>query len=518
MNVSNHSGSEAVVSRFPNTLTKSVLHKKKNSPSSLKTVHPIAVDQKSTATYHQQLIQWLMRMAKIHDAEIKSPVSQALIRLHADELIEQSHANLHTIQEIEKIACSPAMKKKISLSAHLALKLAHSKLLINTINDSTKFAFVIPVYQEDVRMLPNRPTEKTYKKAHLDGEGFVLEKYRQMSWLFKDNARVAWHLYYVDDGCDRQSGNKIVRYIKALNISKQCEVIKLKDALTDPALTTVLQEFGSEKESKKAGAVYAGMQLAINRGADVIAYSDADLSYDLGLSGFLLFPITSNQTDVVTAHRGHELSIIQKQDRVIHKSYFEEGKLRMKTLLSIFRHELFGHLLPPDTQPGFKAFRSSSVAQVLVLPGKEKGFSFDMQLLARLSYMGKKIQVCPIVCLDSSTHSTADTEKTYFDMLATLTRIASDIRVEKTSLIKLLGDITDTKGQDRARVWSELLILLGSSEERLRTMPGYDIDLVMQIQNELAANGNNTALTKPYSKEIFTNVASLVSQIKTVVS
>lgn len=477
-------------------------------------VYDSAVLNSSTAEVSHILNQWLAKVSKIEDSEIKSPLSQAIIRLHADELLDQTKENLKTIQELEAFVCNADFKNKISLSTHLSIKLAKSKALVSLIDTPLQFSFVIPVYQEDIRMLPNKPTEKHTKKSHAEGEGFVLEKYRQMSWLFKDSKKIKWHIYYVDDGCDRNSGDKIAKALESLDISKHCDVLKLKDALVDPTISSILQEFSSEKESKKAGAVYAGMQHALNKGADIVGYSDADLSYDLGLSGYLLYPIQINQADIVTAHRGHDLSIIQKQTNTVSSNYFELGKIKMKTLLSIFRHELFGHLLPSDTQPGFKAFRSSSIAQALHIPGKETGFAFDMQLLARLSYLGKRIQVCPVVCLDSSVHSTADNEKTYFDMLATLTRIASDIRTEKNSIIGLINSIIDTKDQDRATVWAELLRLFGESEEQLKLNTGYDIDLILEIQKDLSYNGNNTALTKPYSKDVLENVALLVAQIK----
>ena len=295
---------------------------------------------------------------------------------------------------------------------NVAIKIAKSKILMNSIDKKISITIVFAVYNEHNRMLDSN--------MHPNGENFIENKIEQLNWLF-ENVRdlVDWKMIIVDDGCPNHSGliaqNIIDRKFKNYNI----EILFLENSIREnlpPA-----RNLTSTDESQKGGSIIYGMWKASleNSTLDhIIVYTDADLSIHLSQIGLLINDIVNSDVKV---------SIGSKRER---KSVLLKSKSR--NLRGMFFIYLWKQLIPDlgylnDTQCPLKAFRADLVHDIIE-DNIESKFAFDIELLlkAQLNQTNKNIpniKSQPIAVIDSEAESTTIALNPYLTMLKSIVKI-----------------------------------------------------------------------------------------------
>ena len=295
---------------------------------------------------------------------------------------------------------------------NVAIKIAKSKILMNSIDKKISITIVFAVYNEHNRMLDSN--------MHPNGENFIENKIEQLNWLF-ENVRdlVDWKMIIVDDGCPNHSGliaqNIIDRKFKNYNI----EILFLENSIREnlpPA-----RNLTSTDESQKGGSIIYGMWKASleNSTLDhIIVYTDADLSIHLSQIGLLINDIVNSDVKV---------SIGSKRER---KSVLLKSKSR--NLRGMFFIYLWKQLIPDlgylnDTQCPLKAFRADLVHDIIE-ENIESKFAFDIELLlkAQLNQTNKNIpniKSQPIAVIDSEAESTTIALNPYLTMLKSIVKI-----------------------------------------------------------------------------------------------
>ncbi len=437
-------------------------------------------------------------VAPVVQHNFKDQHVQKELRRYADNLLAQYDFSLIGLKKLE---LDLHKNPKTSLFIHAGVKLAISKAAFSLINNPLQIGIVVSVFRESHRLRPRQingliwgaNNSESALDPHPHGENFVVEKDRQLRWLHKVNPNIKCRLIWVDDGCDSDTGKSIQTIIDHRQLHETHEVIFLEDFIKNAPnqkidlLKEAVVELKSAKDSKKGGSVYAGMASSITAGDDIVVYTDADLSYNLGLLGTLIHPIV-NGASAVTANRRHELSVSEDAE-FLHS----EGKKRTKILLGTIRNELLGHYLPTDTQAGFKAFDTANLATVVAMPDKITDMSFDIQLLARhAAASGEVATSVPVIVLDSSELTTADNSSTYANMAGAVLVTAKESQTLTPETEKILQILTNN--------WSEVVKLL---EE-----PTDDPD-INNLQEILTTTVNTTASKIKYS-EVRSGVLKLI--------
>lgn len=428
----------------------------------------------------------------------KDQFVQKELRHYADKLLEDYGYSLIELKKVEQELFDKSVD---SLFVHAGVKLAISKAAFRIINKPLQIGIVVSVFRESHRLRPREIHGLIWGNSgsdsaldpHPNGENFVIEKDRQLRWLTKANPLIKCRLIWVDDGCDADTGKYIQSVIDHRQLHETHEVIYLDEFIKNAPnnqidlLKEAVVELKTSDQSKKGGSVYAGMASSIVAGDDIVVYTDADLSYNLGLLGSLIQPITVGAS-AATANRRHELSVSEDAE-FLHS----EGKKRTKVLLGTIRSELLGHYLPTDTQAGFKAFDTTALASVVAMPDKITDMSFDIQLLARhAAASGEVATSVPIVVLDSSELTTADNSDTYSSMAKTVLVTARESQTLTSETEKIL--------QILANHWPEVVKLLESSDV------GEEISRLQEI---LTTTVNTTASKIKYS-EVRSGVLKLI--------
>jgi hypothetical protein len=298
------------------------------------------------------------------------------------------------------------------LVAHVAVKLARSKRLLEEIDEPCHLSLVVALYGEHNRIRP--------RSEHPHGENFLTRKLAELSWLFDGHPGITWDLLLVDDGCPDRSGEVAREILRAHHPKAPAEVVFLADAIA--AGEAGAAPLGSTDESRKGGSVEYGMWRAISspRAAvvpttrHVLAFTDADLSTHLGQLGLLLHPIVRGGQRAAIASRRDPRSVVVKA-----------GARNYRGLLFIY---LWKRLLPQlaavvDTQCGFKAFRADLAREILE-GCIEKGFAFDIELLLRTELASPgATAVVPVAWIDSEAASTTTELQPYLPMLRSIVQI-----------------------------------------------------------------------------------------------
>jgi len=291
--------------------------------------------------------------------------------------------------------------------ALLVLKLARSRLKVQSIGERVTLSIVLAVYNEHTRI-------KT-SDEHPHGEDFLRQKVAQLETLFGDNPNVSWKLIVVDDGCPEESGRIAQNIIDSEGLGSHAEVVFLKDAIEQGAPVT--RALSTTVDSQKGGSVLLGMWHAAaspSQGRHIVIYTDADLSTHLGQTGLLIEPILNESAEVAIASRREPESVVVKQG-----TRNDRGKLFIylwKRLLPIL-----GEII--DTQCGFKAFKQEVLLDILddLL---EYRFAFDIELLLRASLQAPGgIAKVPIAWIDSEAASTTTDLQPYLPMLKSIARM-----------------------------------------------------------------------------------------------
>ena len=312
----------------------------------------------------------------------------------ADWLLEHCADRLDTVEQhlFSKSVAS-------SIGAHLAAKLARSKSLVRSLQGPLHTSVVFAVYKESQRILPRSESEV--------GEDFLRRKLRQLDWLFGDHAGFEWDLWIVDDGCPEDSGAIAERIIAADPLGAHAHVLYLEDAINQGH--PIAAELNSTADSQKGASIEYGMAQAVEaeRTGHIVAYTDADLSTNVGQLGLLIDGILNHGMDAAIGSRRRPTSVTVKR-----------GQRNVRGKLFIF---LWKRLLAPlrsitDTQCGFKAFRAEVVRDLLT-DMREKKFAFDLELLLKIElHRPDSIVRVPIAWIDSEAASTTR-KSPYLSML-----------------------------------------------------------------------------------------------------
>ena len=161
--------------------------------------------------------------------------------------------------------------------------------------------------------------------------------------------------------------------------------------------------------SVKHGALAAGMRFALDKGADLVFYSDGDLSIPLGLCGL---PVDS------IVNKGNDLAFgsIRKKGRVAVNRRLKRklGSFTFNWWVRSFHKPIRGI---KDTQRSFKCFRKDALEKILpvrIISVDENGrlnitfesdfsyyFTGDIEWLGRARILGFKLDEIPIVWIDA---------------------------------------------------------------------------------------------------------------------
>lgn len=291
--------------------------------------------------------------------------------------------------------------KPVSIFILLALKIAQSRLIINSVDRPILISVVFAVYKEHNRI-------KT-SDQHPHGEDFLRRKADQMEKLCKENPHVDWELILVDDGCPENSGKIAEEIVNKEGLDHRIRVLFLDDAIKSQI--PVVRSIRSTNDSQKGGAIVYGMWDAIKRKEidnHFVIYTDADLSTHLGQMGLLLKPLIHGEQLIAIGSRREKNSVVIKKgirnDRG--KLFIYLWKRLIKPLDNII-----------DTQCGFKAFNKEILVQIIenLL---EKKFAFDIELLLKAELLSSNtIDKVGIAWIDSEAASTTTDLQPYLPML-----------------------------------------------------------------------------------------------------
>ncbi|MFA5088653.1 MAG: peptidoglycan DD-metalloendopeptidase family protein, partial [Candidatus Omnitrophota bacterium] len=265
----------------------------------------------------------------------------------------------------------------------LARKLRNSK-------EKIKIAVVVPMYKEHNRIEPR-------SAAYPHGENFLRRKIWQIGELLHPYSDVIdWEMILVDDGCPNNSG-RLAELILQMDYESMYNSKQIRVLYIRPDEKKTMQ-------SVKGGAVIHGMRFAISANewhpqpADIIIYTDADLSADLRLMGLLIDEVAKDKNVAAIGSRSPPLGAII-------------GNRPLQARLSSrFYNHLVRYLLPPlkhirDTQCGFKAFSRKILEDILPI-SRDKQFSFDTKLLMLIRWKGYSIKEIGIPWYDSRHETT----------------------------------------------------------------------------------------------------------------
>lgn len=335
----------------------------------------------------------------------------------AAEKLMTDFVTVEKLRAVEKALLTK--QRELPTMIHLAAKLATSKTLIKTCP---------PVFVSMVVAMYNEANRMSTKEEHENGENFIVNKAREMTWLFEAAPNSGWEMVYVDDGCPVNSGKLATERIEKNNVPNS-RVMYLQDGIDNKE--PHFSDITNTKDSQKGGAVTYGMWKCSQEehpGKEhIIVFTDADLAANLAQTGFLCVNICSSPDRMSCVGSRYDEGGIFCNDKGA------MGVTKNFELLAFrdFQKRLLLPALGPgrDTQCGFKAFKSEAVKKV-VPSVTDRKFSFDMQLLmlVALECGGQKAMGSePVVYVDSLAESNfyqqtggdpmAESYKSYHSML-----------------------------------------------------------------------------------------------------
>ncbi|GAA1834283.1 hypothetical protein GCM10009836_10600 [Pseudonocardia ailaonensis] len=269
-----------------------------------------------------------------------------------------------------------------------ARAVARSRRRLAALTDPVALTVVWAMYGETGRMAT--------REEHAHGEDFVRVKVRQLDWLTAGLPSVTWSILAVDDGCpDQPSSAEMMAGIAAAEDyptagHRAVSVVRLADVIADgPSIGPAFDALTSPDQSRKGGSILAGLAHAVAAGAQIVCYTDADLSANLAMLGTLAAPIVEGDGVVAALGQryGMEGAVLVKADGPSVEPQSTGDK--PDKLIVLFRHFVRAMLVPDlahvlDTQAGFKAFDAAALAPVLP---QMTSFdeTFDVELLIHVA-------------------------------------------------------------------------------------------------------------------------------------
>lgn len=288
------------------------------------------------------------------------------------------------IAEVKKITYGSETEKPAPPVLVSAVGAAESKLLLKKTGPH-HLTCIFAMYGEQNRLRT--------KSEHENGQNLLVNKTKQLEWLFAGEEGKTWSIIAVDDGCPQNSKALAVDVIEKHGL-KNITILDLKNAYTEQI--PFFMERGLDeacKKSRKGGAIMYGLHHAARTKTfypastpELVMYTDSDLSTDMALCGLLSYGILNNGCSMsMGARYGSAGTFLVKppdQGAAPHpQSHYEQPNM-MKIVL---RHYVRVRLLPMlqgiyDTQCAFKCFRAEDLSAICK-DVKSMGADFDMELL-----------------------------------------------------------------------------------------------------------------------------------------
>jgi len=242
------------------------------------------------------------------------------------------------------------------------------------------------------------------KEEHENGQNFMVNKLKQLDWLFKGQKDKTYDVVAIDDGCPDNSGDLAKAVIEKHDL-KNVTLLDVRDAFKSKDeffIERGLDE--AAKKSRKGGAILYGLRQVAQKPAvegkpNLVMYTDSDLSTDMALCGLLSFGILKAGCSVSSGARyGSAGTFLVKPPNggasPHPQSHYEQPNM-MKIVL---RHYVRVRLLPMlqgvyDTQCAFKCFRREDLMEI-TKDVKSLQADFDMELLlnALIFYRKKDVK------------------------------------------------------------------------------------------------------------------------------
>jgi len=239
------------------------------------------------------------------------------------------------------------------------------------------------------------------KAEHENGQNFMVNKVKQLEWLFKGQKGKSFDVVAVDDGCPDKSG-ELAKGVIEKNDLQNVTLMDVRDAFKDKDQFFVdrgLDE--AAKKSRKGGAILYGLRKVASMDAvegkpNLVMYTDSDLSTDMALCGLLSYGVLKAGCGMSCGARYGSAGtfLVKPPDGGASphpQSHYEQPNM-MKIVL---RHWVRVRLLPMlqgifDTQCAFKAFRREDLMEITQdVKSLQADFDMEVLLCALLAYRKK---------------------------------------------------------------------------------------------------------------------------------
>ncbi len=274
--------------------------------------------------------------------------------------------------------------------------------------------------------------------------------------LLSVNPKVQGMYVFVNDGDDsNESGRKTSDVLRSLLEDDYYSDIKDRVSVLE-----LSEEDKQRMGSVKHGALACGMRYALNKGADIIMYSDGDLSAPLGQLGLHI-------ESLVNKGKGLAYGSIKEKGSVVpyRKSVRRLGTIVYNWWVRLLHRHIHGI---KDTQRAFKAFRREALEKISPVEIKsidEQGrlkiefdpdflydFTGDTEWLRRTRLAGYELEAIPIVWIDSPETSSISFWKSAVSMFISAVRQTRTLgRITRTSLKTTLREEEDNKAGSLGR-------------------------------------------------------------------
>lgn len=314
------------------------------------------------------------------------------------DLTEKSHLESldRLVDELEASGSGPEQLKSDKddpLEFRLAGKLVRSRQILKQIDEPLKLGIVFAMWGEQNRLRPK-------SEDNPNGEDSLRVKLDQLQRV-TENTPIEWKLYAVDDGCPHGSA-QLAREMAANHPRKDSlKVLELGKAV--PTEQGPLAGLEHPDKSRKAGAVILGAMTALEDGADLVMYTDADNSVHLGQIGILLEPYIKRGCRVVLGNRKDPESVLVKQE-----SRWGVGIKTLRHMQRMVGKAVFSRGIL-DTQAAFKLYHRDVLRKILESP-TVYDFSFDTDWILSAIKMEEPFEKVPFAFIDSFAESASITQ------------------------------------------------------------------------------------------------------------
>jgi len=327
----------------------------------------------------------LIDRAKTH-FDLTEPADQESLYALTEALLAQPDFSMDEMMAVARVEDTP-------IEFRIAAKLVDSRRFMDGIDRPIKVAVVFAMWGEQNRLHPR-------SENNPNGEDFLRVKLAQMEWATRGTP-VDWQLYAVDDGCPHDSG-KIAAEIGAGHaLGDHLTSLFLSDVL--PAQDGPLAGLASANDSRKGGAIIYGCMQAIEDGADVVIYTDADNSVHLGQIGLVLRPYFESGTRVVLGNRKHPDAVLVKVE-----GRWGIGIKVLRHMQRMVGEAIFSRDIR-DTQAALKLYESKVLARIIAEP-TVYDFSFDTDWILAAIAVDEPFEKIPFAFIDSAAESASITQ------------------------------------------------------------------------------------------------------------